>query len=393
MEEKEARRKTILIVDDEMIWCKYLSSFLGEWYTVVTASDGEIGLEEYKRVRPDLVLTDFRMPGMNGLEFLEKIKSIDQSTPVIILSAYLDKDSMRKAFSELGECDCILKSKDFEEVKQSIDDALRTRDSELEAHRPDSLIFEPEEENKRLKERPDNPPAQQSANLPSNEEAEKYKFILGVAAHGLKGEFLHINNSAHTIRDLSGDSPEIKEECDLIERSVEYSQLLLRRLLNYIDIGNLQVQSIIALELAERVEWLARPRLPSNISFEVKVEQSAEKESVSADAEQLIGALLELIQNAASALHGKGGNIKLRFEAGEGELTISVEDNGPGIPKEIKETLLKEQVPSKRGTGLGLFLSGKVISAMGGRLELQHSSKRGTVFTISLPTVKARKRS
>ena len=78
--------------------------------------------------------------------------------------------------------------------------------------------------------------------------------------------------------------------------------------------------------------------------------------------------------------------IKLKLTKGEDGIIIHVKDDGPGIPETIKDNLFKGQVASQSGLGLGLFLSEKMLKTLGGLLQLQTSRKRGTTFTILLPT-------
>jgi len=239
-------------------------------------------------------------------------------------------------------------------------------------------------ENKRLREQLEHL-SKEREDKTTSKDISKYKAVCGAVAHGLKGEFLLIGNSTRAVREMTDTSPDAQEECDLIERSVEYSQLLLRRLLDYIDMGKPRVESISIRELLRRTESLTRPRLPSSVQLEAKVSPSIKEQIVSADSEQLMGVLLELINNASNVLRESGGTIEIKVEEMNGELAISVKDSGPGIPKELRDILLKEQVSSKSGLGLGLFLSSKVVAAMGGKLNLPAFSKKGTTFTVLLP--------
>ncbi|MFB2938393.1 ATP-binding protein [Aerosakkonemataceae cyanobacterium BLCC-F154] len=95
--------------------------------------------------------------------------------------------------------------------------------------------------------------------------------------------------------------------------------------------------------------------------------------------------LLELTKNATKALALHGGKIVFHIERNDKYIAVSVKDNGTGISDEVKDKLFKEAVSSKRGLGLGLFLSHKVINDMGGKLELNTSSEYGTKFTILIP--------
>jgi diguanylate cyclase (GGDEF)-like protein len=89
----------ILVVDDEQDICTLISGFLsGEGYTVITAENGEEGLRRFKEESPDLVITDIKMPGRNGIDLLKDVKAADPSMDVIVLTGHSD---------ELTAIDCL----------------------------------------------------------------------------------------------------------------------------------------------------------------------------------------------------------------------------------------------------------------------------------------------
>jgi len=99
----------ILIVDDEEIIVRVLSmSLRTDGYETVTAYSGEQGLEVFKSESPDIVVTDIKMPGMDGLELLKKIKEIDSEKEVIIVTGHGDIDSTITAL-QYGASDFINK--------------------------------------------------------------------------------------------------------------------------------------------------------------------------------------------------------------------------------------------------------------------------------------------
>ena len=99
----------ILIVDDEELIVRLLSmSLKSDGYQTVSAFSGEQGLEVFKTEYPDIVVTDIKMPGMDGLELLKKIKEIDPEKEVIIVTGHGDIDSTIKAL-QLGASDFINK--------------------------------------------------------------------------------------------------------------------------------------------------------------------------------------------------------------------------------------------------------------------------------------------
>jgi PAS domain S-box-containing protein len=99
----------ILIVDDEEIIVRLLSmSLRSDGYEIVTAYNGEQGLEVFQSESPDIVVTDIKMPGMNGLELLKKIKELDPEKEVIIVTGHGDIDSTITAL-QYGASDFINK--------------------------------------------------------------------------------------------------------------------------------------------------------------------------------------------------------------------------------------------------------------------------------------------
>ncbi|MFH1977584.1 MAG: response regulator [Pseudomonadota bacterium] len=99
----------ILIVDDEELIVKLLSmSLRSDGYQTVSAFSGEQGLEVFRAEAPDIVVTDIKMPGMDGLEMLKRIKEINPDKEVIIVTGLSDIDSTITAL-QYGASDFINK--------------------------------------------------------------------------------------------------------------------------------------------------------------------------------------------------------------------------------------------------------------------------------------------
>jgi two-component system NtrC family sensor kinase len=99
----------ILLIDDEVAIIRVLSTSLkSDGYDVVTAYSGEEGLDIFRKESPDVILTDIKMPGMDGLEVLKKIKEINPESEVIIITGHGDIDSAIEAL-QYGASDFINK--------------------------------------------------------------------------------------------------------------------------------------------------------------------------------------------------------------------------------------------------------------------------------------------
>ena len=99
-----AEKKSILIVDDEEMILRMLSNILGRDHTVVTFLDPAQAVSAASGVKFDLVITDFRMNGMNGIELIRQISALQPDTEFIILTGEaLDPDAIPAGVSFLSK--------------------------------------------------------------------------------------------------------------------------------------------------------------------------------------------------------------------------------------------------------------------------------------------------
>jgi len=117
---------TVLIVDDERTLARSIKTFLSEsGYDAEVAGDGEKALELLESLRPDVVFADVRLPGMGGIELLQKIREFDATIPVVIMTAYGSIEGAVEAV-KLGAFDYLKKPVDLEELKLLADRARET---------------------------------------------------------------------------------------------------------------------------------------------------------------------------------------------------------------------------------------------------------------------------
>lgn len=128
--------KTILIVEDESLILQDILTLFG-WkaagFETLTAANGVQGLSVFQKKRPPIVMTDVRMPHMDGLAMIERIREIAPETKFILLTAYQDFDYARTAL-RLGVTDYLLK-KDLSEatIRQALENLERKLTPDLPA--------------------------------------------------------------------------------------------------------------------------------------------------------------------------------------------------------------------------------------------------------------------
>ncbi|MBW7857835.1 MAG: response regulator, partial [Leptonema sp. (in: Bacteria)] len=88
----------LLFVEDNIVNREYILEILKHKFpNIITAENGEQGLELFSKHRPDLVITDIRMPALDGISMAEKLKEIDPELPIIIVSAFGDREELMKS--------------------------------------------------------------------------------------------------------------------------------------------------------------------------------------------------------------------------------------------------------------------------------------------------------
>ncbi|MFZ7125422.1 MAG: response regulator [Desulfobacterales bacterium] len=97
--------KKVLVVDDEPTICRLLKHYLDtQGYEVTVAASGEDALSRFASDQPGIVLLDISMPGMLGTELLERMKKLDETCGIIVLSAYGDEEIIQEVIGKGAYC-------------------------------------------------------------------------------------------------------------------------------------------------------------------------------------------------------------------------------------------------------------------------------------------------
>ncbi len=133
----------VLIVDDERNYLFVLEDLLtDEGYNVFTASSGTEALELLRDQQIDTILSDIKMPGMNGIELLERVFASDPGLPVILMTAFAEVDQAVSAMKK-GAVDHIQKPFDNDDIKRAVARAIQKRSLDKNLRRIDSTQYDP----------------------------------------------------------------------------------------------------------------------------------------------------------------------------------------------------------------------------------------------------------
>ncbi len=123
-------QKILCVDDDRSVLQLYYEELTDEGYKVILAKDGKEALSKYSKEKPDLVVMDIRMPGMDGLNVLTAILGKDRQASVIINTAY---PQHRENFMSWGAEAYVIKSSDLTELKQKVREVLEKRKKPIKA--------------------------------------------------------------------------------------------------------------------------------------------------------------------------------------------------------------------------------------------------------------------
>src|SRR4051812_46713309 len=132
-QETPRRKGTLLIVDDEEGPRQSLRVIFKDDYELLLANDGPSAIELAKNNKVDVALLDIRMSGMSGIEVLERLKFVDPTIEVVMMTAFETTDTIRQAL-RLRACDYINKPFDISTMRAAVANAMHRRTLEGEIH-------------------------------------------------------------------------------------------------------------------------------------------------------------------------------------------------------------------------------------------------------------------
>ncbi len=386
-------QKKILVVDDEPEISDFLEKVLSKYgYSVTTLTDPIKALEEIKNKSYNLLITDIRMPGMTGLELIEKTHSLNLAQPleVVVISAHATVDTAIECMRK-GAIDYLVKPFEIKEILATVEKALATQE---------------------LKSR-----------LVSMEEMDKLKDeFISTVTHELKTPLMAIQGAAELLgmRDANtkfGDKEgkteestaanppairceeEIKKFSDIVLRQTNKMKHLIDDLL---DSARIDAHRLVLNKVSVEFNTLVneaisevRPLADSKcISINYKSCYAGDL-IIRCDPRQIKRALNNILVNAIKYTAAGGHvNIEIPLRKNSSELMVTVQDTGIGLKEENLDKIFEkfyrvETVPSEGvagGFGLGLSIAKKIIELHSGKIWAESEGPgKGARFIFILP--------
>jgi len=372
----------VLVIDDEMGPRESLRMLLKPIYQVHTANSVEIGLKLLSEKKPDAIVMDIRMPGMTGIEGLRRIRQIDPHLSVIMLTGFGALETAKEAL-RLGANDYISKPFDAREMREVISrNVERTR-----LHRTsESAAGEIKELNNRLLQ----------------ELAQKERLAsLGQAS----AEFVHDIGNPLTIvwgyvqllaKKLEESEPtddpnavSSNKELEIIEQNVRLCRDLLTMWQSY---GSVEATPHKLISISDIVRDVVAGvgAMAKETPVELKCEVTEDPCSLMGDAVQITRAIQNVIINAIQASGDRKGTVEVSCIRKDFYVDVRIADTGQGISPEQIARIFDPYFTTKQGksgTGLGLFITRKVVDDHNGSIKVDSTPGIGTTITIRLPLI------
>ncbi|NNE43770.1 MAG: response regulator [Gemmatimonadetes bacterium] len=365
----------ILVIDDEQNIRATLEEFLSlTGFDVDTAENGAAGLDLLGRNSYDLVVSDVRMPGVDGIAVIEWMKETCPGVPVIIMSGHATVDSTLRAL-RLGAYDYLLKPFTLDEMQRTIGNCLEKR-------RLERKNVELEEMNERLRE------------------IERIKDdLLSTLSHEFRTPLTSMLGFLALMDSRGNDNlrPDQAHALDAIRSNARRLDMMVGNLLTLTETQDGAYQPVLApLTFGEFLREFRNGREASHRrEFSVEIDDEAARAEVLLDCARFPLVLENLLDNAFKFERETGrAEVSVRARLNHGDLLLEVHDDGIGVGDALEDRLFERftqadmtSTREHQGAGLGLAVVREIVRAHQGEVRLIPPVLGGTSVRITLPVV------
>jgi signal transduction histidine kinase len=366
----------VLVTDDELGMLKAIERVLRDFtvhlddvdrevrFEVETAGTGEEAVERVTARRPDILLLDYKLPGMNGLDVLEALRPLTNGEMLtVMMTAYASLETAVTA-TKRGAYDFLAKPFTPDELKGTIRKAA--------GH----LIL-----------------TQQARRLAAEKRQVRFQFI-SVLAHELKAPIGAVEGYLRMLRDrTAGDEPAVYEQ--MLARCLVRMSGMRKLIFDLLDLTRIEsgqkqrdIRQIDVRDIAETaIESFTPDASERGIAIALHAEPSV---PMTGDAGELEIVLNNLVSNAVK-YNRDGGKVDVYVERDADAVTLRVSDTGIGMSRDEAAKLFNDFVRIKNartkdilGSGLGLSTTKKLAKLYGGDVSVESEPDVGTTFTAVL---------
>jgi signal transduction histidine kinase len=371
---------TILVIDDEIGPRESLRILLKPQYDVVCAASVASGIKSLQQGDFDLVILDIHMPGENGMDALGTIREIAPDVAVVMLTGFGSLETAQQAL-RLGASDYLKKPFDVDGIRETI--AFNLQKTHI-ARRSIRAV----DELKRLNE-------QIMLSLP-----EKERFAaMGQAS----AEFVHDLNTPLSV--ISGYTQLLQKKfkgagsmsTDQIKESVEFLSTIEKNVQRccelaqvWRNLGKKETRRFSPMSINEMLADIVKGAECSINCSKIQIDPNSDwrEYKVLGDNIQVFRAIQNVVTNAIQALPEENGLLRIGCRQAGSQVEIKIEDNGCGMsPDEVRKVFHPYFTTKSfdKGTGLGMFITKRIIEDHHGSIHVQSKQNKGTTVTIRLP--------
>ncbi len=354
-----------MIDDDEImrLSCEQILEKAG--YRIETYANGHDGINRLREVRSPLLIVDIKMPQVDGFEVINIVRKLDPDLSIVVITGYATVETAVDAM-KAGAYDFLPKPFTPDELRMIVERGFeRWR-----------LI----KETRRLRH--------------EKEEAER-KFVT-LVSHQLKTPLVAVKQYLDVLLfSMRSQMPE--KGVEWIARSQARLGEMLTLIQDWLALAKIErgccCDGSVSTRLAPIIEDVVRDQRQSPAAAAVTLELAIAPDlpPVCGDGVSISMLVSNLVGNAVK-YNRPGGSVSICASAGEKAVTLEVRDTGIGIPKECLSQLFQEfyrikteETQNIPGTGLGLVICNRIVTELGGSIEVKSEHGEGTTMIVRLP--------
>jgi signal transduction histidine kinase len=387
------KQKPILIIDDEPMIREMVELMLNEdGYRTISFDDGEKGLEAFQQIQPYVVITDIRMPKIDGIEVLTRIKKMRPATEVIVITGHGDMNLAIKAL-QMNASDFIQKPFGYDVLSVAVKRAYdKIKMSEQLAQAQLQLLQAEKMASlgqlaAGIAHEINNPIGFVNSNLST---LRKYLEKIDNTIKEAEALLAKNDSNLETFKNIKKNHKLdfiLKDMISTIDESLEGTQRVKHIVQGLKEFSHIDTQQLVSHNINDCVNSTVNIAW-NELKHRCKLEKRLGKlQPIICHPQQINQVILNLLMNSVEAV-GDDGRITITTASENSGVRLEIADNGSGIPEEIIDKIFNPFFTTKevgKGTGLGLHIVYGIINKHGGRIEVKSEVGKGTNFIIRLP--------